>query len=262
MPKILYEDPNLLVINKPAGLLVHGIYHHGHAKHNEPTLTDLIAKKYPEIKNVGDVPSQRGGIVHRLDRETSGVMIIARTQAAFEYLKKLFQEKTIKKTYLALVWGKVKDAHGVIDKPISIKDGSVKRTVYKGKMTREAVTEYEVLKYFSASPFNNLTKLLNGVVDKLNEFSVLTLLKITPKTGRTHQIRVHLASIGHPIVGDKLYGRKSHMSDVMGQMLPPRQFLHAESIEFPLMNGKRITVAADLPDDLANFLSQTEEFSV
>lgn len=268
---ILYKDNNILAVNKPAGLLVHGIYHKGFAKHNEQTLTDLLAKRYPEIKEVGDpstgsgqVPhGARGGIVHRLDRETSGVIIIARNQDAFHFLKKLFQEKTIHKTYLALVWGHVKNKTGVIDKPISIKDGSVKRTVFKGKMAREAVTEYEVVRYYQYSSFNNLTKLLS-----IKNPELFTLLKVMPKTGRTHQIRVHLASLGHPVVGDKLYGKKKTANlsagKAGGKLQIERHFLHAETIEFslpPKKNdqseiGKKIAISAPLPKELESVLRQ------
>jgi 23S rRNA pseudouridine1911/1915/1917 synthase len=174
-PKILYEDKDLLLVDKPAGWLVHGIYHKGEAKHDEETLVDWIAKRYPEIKDVGDpsagsgqVPQHsRAGIVHRLDRETSGVMVIARSQESFVYLKKLFQTRDIHKTYQTLVWGRVKNESGVIDKPISIVDGSVRRTVFKGKMTRPAVTSYSVVKFLKS--------------ESGDEF---TLLEVSPKTGR------------------------------------------------------------------------------
>lgn len=228
---MLYEDKDLLLVDKPAGWLVHGVYHKGEARHNEETLVDWIAKKYPEIKDVGDVPAQRGGIVHRLDRETSGVMVIARTQDSFAYLKKLFQTRDIHKTYRALVWGRVKNDSGVIDKPISIIDGSVKRTVFKGKMSREAVTEYKVLsRYFS-------------------DDEPLTLVEVSPKTGRTHQIRVHFSSMGHSVVGDKLYGKKGSIAGL------ERQFLHAYKIEFTAPSGKRVTGVSELPFELAQALT-------
>lgn len=230
-PKILYEDKDLLLVNKPAGWLVHGVYHKGEAKHNEETLVDWIAKQYPEVKDIGDVPAQRGGIVHRLDRETSGVMVIARTQESFAYLKKLFQTRDIHKTYKTLVWGKVKADSGVIDKPISIIDGSVKRTVFKGKMPREAVTEYKVIGRYS----------FDG--------EPLTLLEVSPKTGRTHQIRVHFSSLGHSVVGDKLYGKKGSLAGL------ERQFLHAYKIEFTAPSGERIVGVSELPVELGQVLT-------
>lgn len=238
VPVIILENSDLLLVNKPAGWLVHGIYHKGEAKHSEETLVDWLVERYPEIKNVGDTPTQRGGIVHRLDRETSGVMVIARSQEAFHYLKKLFQTRDIHKTYQALVWGHVKADSGVIDKPISIIDGSVKRTVFKGKMSREAVTEYRVIGRYL------------GDDDK-----ELTLVEVSPKTGRTHQIRVHFSSLGHPVVGDKLYGKKGTIAGL------ERQFLHAAKIEFIAPDGKAIKGESALPAELANVLSSLSNAS-
>lgn len=223
---VIYEDENILAINKPTGLLVHGV-----KNNKEKTLVDWLLKKYPEVKNVGDAPEIRPGIVHRLDKDTSGVILIALNQNSFDYLKNLFQEHKIKKNYLALTWGAVSPKKGIIEKSIRIKDGTIKRTVWHGKGEKEAITEYEVLKYF-------------------DNFS---LLKVFPKTGRTHQIRVHLASIGHPIVGDSLYGRKENPFGLK------RQFLHAESLEFNLINGSRIKIDADLPEDLKNVIKKLNE---
>lgn len=231
-PIILYEDKDLLLVDKPAGWLVHGIYHKGEARHTEETLTDWVAKRYPEIKDVGDVPAQRGGIVHRLDRETSGVMVIARTQESFTALKKMFQLRDIHKTYQALVWGRVKTNSGVINKPISIIDGSVKRTVFKGKMSREAVTEYKVIGRYES------------------EGEPLTLVEVSPKTGRTHQIRVHFSSMGHSVVGDKLYGKKGSLEGL------ERQFLHAHKIEFTSPSGKSIVGTSKLPRELEKVLTR------
>jgi 23S rRNA pseudouridine1911/1915/1917 synthase len=230
-PEVLLENKDFVILNKPAGLLVHGVFDKHGAKHSESTLTDWLARHYPETQQVGDVPEQRGGIVHRLDRETSGAIVVARTQEAFSQLKKLFQTRKVHKTYVALVWGKVQDDQGVVDKPISIKDGSVKRTVFKGKMTREAVTEYRVVGRYS---------------DGKDEF---TLLEVSPKTGRTHQIRVHLSSIGQPVVGDKLYGKKGTVADL------DRQFLHAAKIAFEF-DARAIEAAAPLPKELVDVLAR------
>lgn len=229
-PEVIYKDKDILVLNKPSGLLVHGIFDKHGPKHNEKTLVDWLIQQYPETQKVGDRPDQRGGIVHRLDRETSGVMVVARTQKAFEYLKKLFAGRFVKKTYTALVWGRMYEKKGVIDKPISIKDGSVRRTVFKGKMTRPAVTEYETLGHYASSK---------------DEF---TLLKVIPKTGRTHQIRVHLSSIGHEVYGDKLYGKHRDMLEL------GRQFLHASELEFKLPNGKTKKFDAPLSSELTTLL--------
>ncbi|MDP3880864.1 MAG: RNA pseudouridine synthase [bacterium] len=238
--EVLFENADFLAVNKPAGLLVHGIFDKYGPKHSEKTLVDWILENYPEIKNVGDMPVHnseagefpfRPGIVHRLDRETSGVLLIAKNQKSFEYLKGLFQGKQVVKNYEALVWGRLKEKQGVIDKPISIRNGSVKRTVFKGKAPREAVTEYELLSVYEDE---------HG-----SEFS-LVLAK--PKTGRTHQIRVHFASIGHPLVGDKLYGKRGSIAGL------ERHFLHAKSLEFD--NYK---IEAPLADDLEKVLNTLEK---
>ncbi|MDP2629721.1 MAG: RluA family pseudouridine synthase [Candidatus Harrisonbacteria bacterium] len=237
---IITETKDFLAINKPAGLLVHGVFDKHGPKHSELTLVDWLLKHYPDIKDVGDAPvhsSQvpwRPGIVHRLDRETSGVLIIARNQASFEYLKTLFQTKNIEKKYTALVWGK-SEKRGVVDRPISIKDGSVKRTVFLGKMPRPARTEYERI----------------GLYKEGKNF--LSLLDVWPKTGRTHQIRVHLSSIGHSVVGDKLYGKKSDLPGL------ERHFLHASEINFTDREGNRQQIKAALPEDLQKVLDSLEK---
>lgn len=228
-PKVIYQDKDILIVNKPAGLLVHQISYKRQAT-SDKTLVDWLLENYPEVREVGDEPKIRPGIVHRLDKETSGIMVVALNQKAFDYLKNFFQTRQIKKTYLALVWGRVPQKFGTIDKPLGIKSGSVKRSVTAQKMVKEAKTVYKVIKFIKS-----------GNAD-------FTLLEVRPLTGRTHQIRVHLASIGHPVVGDKLYGRK-----IIPENLT-RQFLHAEAIELTLPNGQRLKVAADLPKDLSDFL--------
>jgi len=237
-PKVIYGDDNFLAINKPAGLLVHPLKTKSLKLKSEPALVDWLLKHYPEIRNVGDDPETRPGIVHRLDKDTSGVMLVARNQKYFEYLKNLFQTGKIKKTYLALVWGKLKPPKGIIKKPIKFKTGTVKRTVWQGKMEKAAITEYEVLGYLKYST-------LLTIVNKVLYFS---LVRVMPKTGRTHQIRVHLSSVGHPVVGDQLYGRRENPFGLN------RQFLHAESLEFNLADGRRIKIGVDLPEDLQKII--------
>ncbi len=242
--EIIYQDKNLVAINKPAGLLVHPT-----ANSNEKTLSDWLAKKYPEIKKVGDDPKNRPGIVHRLDKDTSGIIIIPRNQKYFEYLKNLFQEHKIKKTYLTLVWGEIKNKKGVIEKPISLKPGTTKRTVLKGKMEKPAVTEYEVLRNY-----------ILQTTDKKQKQEVFSLVKVTPRTGRTHQIRVHFASIGHPVIGDSLYGPKK-LALSLSKGIPfklNRQFLHAKSLEFNLSEKHRIKMEADLPKELQKIVDKLE----
>ncbi len=227
MISVIYEDENFIGLSKPAGMLVHKT-----AKNEqEETVADWLLAHYPEVKNVGDAPQIRPGLVHRLDKETSGVLVVAKNQKTFEYLKNLFQEHKIVKIYVALVHGKL-EGSGVIDTPIGLKPGTVRRSIRTKnmKMVKEAVTEYKVLKNF----------------EKDGEF--FTLVELIPKTGRTHQLRVHLASIHHPVVGDALYGPKKNPLGLA------RQFLHAESIEFTREDGSRLRLAADLPEELQKII--------
>jgi 23S rRNA pseudouridine1911/1915/1917 synthase len=217
-PKIIYEDKDFLAVYKPAGLIVHKT-----KNKEEYSLVDWLIKKYPEIKNVGDEPILRPGIMHRLDKDTSGVMLVARNQKAFSYFKNLFQKHLIKKTYLALVWGRPKEKKGIIDKPIGLKSGTTKRSIYSFKMQKQAITEYKVLKSFKDETGNSFS-----------------FLEVFPKTGRTHQIRVHLKSIGHPVCGDKLYGKKDDEFK--------RLMLHSLSLEFSINNSK-IKIESEIPKE-------------
>ncbi len=225
-PKAIYEDKSFLAVDKPAGLIVHearsvkrGV------SSKERTLVDWLLKRYPEIKTVGDEPETRPGIVHRLDRDTSGVLLVARNQRYFDYLKSLFQRREIQKTYLALVFGVPKEKSGRITSAIGIKSGTTKRSVHSEKDVKQAVTEYKVLKTFE------------------REVGKYSLLEVRPKTGRTHQIRVHLASVGSPVVGDPLYGRKKQPA------WAKRLMLHASSLEFNLADGKRIRLETETPSE-------------
>ena len=241
---IIYQDNDIVAVNKPAGIAVHK----GVAEKGE-TLADWLAEKFPEIKKVGDEPELRPGIVHRLDKDTSGVLVAARNQKAFEFLKKQFsapslkllkegrdlahggQSRNIVKKYMALVEGNLKTDKGVIDLPIGRSQSDFRKklasSVARGEL-REAVTEYKVLE----------------------EFSNHTLVEAYPKTGRTHQIRVHFKAIGHPIVCDSLYGGK-RMTCPFGLK---RHFLHSNFLEFDSPSGARLKLEADLPEDLAEVL--------
>jgi len=233
--KIIYEDKDIVVINKPAGLIVHS-----DGKTEEPTVSDWVLENYPEAEGVGEplVLSsgeiiKRPGIVHRLDRETSGVLLVAKNQKTFLFLKEQFKNRKIEKSYRAFVYGKIKNDGGVIDRPIGrskndFRKWSAQRGA-RGRM-REAVTEYKV-------PWKN------------DEFS---FVKVNPKTGRTHQIRVHFKAINHPIVCDKLYAPKRECA--LGF---ERLALHAYSLEFNLPNGERIKVEAELPEDFLSVIDQT-----
>lgn len=226
-PQIIYEDNDLLVVNKPSGLITHP----KNAEDKQESVTGWLIEKYPEIKTVGEDPL-RPGLVHRLDKDTSGLLVIAKNQDSFFYLKSLFQDKKIKKHYLALVHGKPKESKGIIDAPMG-RIGMKRTTQLHGKKKlkdeKTAVTEYNTLRNF-------------------NDF---TLLEVSPHTGRTHQIRVHLKSIGTPVAGDPLYGRggkKNH-----GE--PNRLFLHAYKLQFISPDGKSLTIEAELPDELQKVLN-------
>jgi 23S rRNA pseudouridine1911/1915/1917 synthase len=230
---ILYEDDNVLAINKPAGLVVHS-----DGKTEEPTLVDWILEKYPEIKEVGEPGRDsegrviwRPGIVHRLDRETSGVMLVAKTHESFESLKKQFQNHEIQKTYHAFVLGELKKDKDVIDRPIGrssqdFRMWSAQRGA-RGEL-REAITEYKVI----------------------SKTKICSFVEVSPKTGRTHQIRVHFKSIHHPLVADSLYAPKN--SQILGFK---RLALHSYSISFLGMDGKEHLVATPYPEDFVNAVS-------
>ena len=223
MLKIVFENQNIIVINKPAGLTVHPT-----RPEQDNTLVNQLLAYYPEIKDVGE-DSLRPGIIHRLDKDTSGLIIIAKNNKAFEYLKKQFQERKVIKKYLALVHGKVKDEKGTITKSISLsKKDHLKRSALLDEKSKPAWTEYIVKKYF-----NNYT-----------------LLEVTPKTGRTHQIRIHLTSIGYPITGDKQYKFKRQINPKNLN----RQFLHASYLKFKLPDGKIAEFKSKLPQDLEKVL--------
>lgn len=232
---IVYEDEGFLVINKPAGVITHP----KNINDNQPSVCDWVEKNYPELKNIGEPfdasgqPLPRHGIVHRLDKDTSGLIIIAKNDTTFTYFKNLFQTRAIRKTYLALVNGKLKEKSGTIVAPLG-RIGMKRTTHLTGKKLidgKEAVTQYKVVK----------------------EYSDYSLLEVSPKTGRTHQIRVHLKSIGHPVAGDPVYG-----SGAKNKSEPLRLFLHAFRLEFTSPDQKGLTIEADLAEDLQNFLNALE----
>lgn len=232
---VLYEDDDCVAINKPAGLMVHP-----DGRNEGPFVTDWITEKYPEAMNVGELQRtpegeilQRPGIVHRLDKDTSGVLLVAKTVTAHAFLKEQFQGRTVAKKYLAFVWGEMADDFGTIKRPIG-RSGknfplwSAQRGT-RGE-TREAETYW--------------TKLWTGKADVGGKMERFSLIQAEPKTGRTHQIRVHMLAIQHPIVSDEMY------APTRPQALGfERLALHSVSIEFNGPNGKRIRVVAPLPGD-------------
>jgi len=228
--KTIYEDNDLIVIDKPANLLVHPA-ENPNAKIqilNQPTLIDILKTKYPQAQ-----------LVHRLDKDTSGLMVIAKNEKTYEWLKSQFLNREIHKKYLALVYGTFKDKKGIIAKSISKsrKRGGSQTTAPIGRM-REALTRYEVIKEFSAK---------GGSASGGNTYS---LLEVSPETGRTHQIRIHLTSIGHPLAGDEKYKFK-RQEKIAGLN---RQFLHASHLQFQLSDGRILKFQSELPEDLNKVL--------
>lgn len=216
----VYTDESIVVIDKPPGLIVHP----GEGS-KLPTLVHAFLYHFPEIAQVG--PRDRPGIVHRLDRETSGLMVAARTLEAYRELRRQFKAREVEKFYMALAWGKMPLPQGEIDWPIGRHVKHRNRMSVKTKNPREAKTKYTVQK----------------------EYKSFSLLEVKPITGRTHQIRVHLAAAGHPVVGDTRYGRKK------GRAGCPRLFLHAYRLAFFHPVSKKILeFYSPLPQDLKQFL--------
>ena len=215
--RIVYEDGDLLVVDKPAGMTVHPSP--GHSRH---TLVHAVLAHCPDLSGIGG--KQRPGIVHRLDKDTSGLIIVAKHDSAHLSLARQLKERRVEKTYLALVEGRPKPAEGVIDAPIARHPRQRKKmAVVEGG--RDARTRYRVVR----------------------EVDGHSLVELRPETGRTHQIRVHLASIRHPVVGDALYGKRS---EVLG-----RQFLHAQRLAFRHpSSGERLELEAPLAEDLSQAL--------
>jgi len=231
-PEVIYEDKNFIAVNKPAGLLVHPT-----ATSKERTLVDWLLDRYPEIWDVGDDTAMRPGIVHRLDKTASGIMLVPRNQEYFLYFKGLFAHHQIVKTYAAVVLGKVEPPVGVIDKPIGMKAGTTRRTVHAGKMIKSARTNYRVERHKDTFIDTTGAPIANNLYG-----GGFSSVEVIPETGRTHQIRVHLASIGHPVVGDRMYGPKK-------EMLCQRLLLHAVSLEFSTPSGERLKLEAPLPKE-------------
>jgi 23S rRNA pseudouridine1911/1915/1917 synthase len=220
--KIIYEDEAMLAVNKPAGMVVHPA-----PGHSKGTLVNALLSHCSDLSGIGGV--ERPGIVHRLDKDTSGVVLIAKNEIAHRSLAGQFKNRKVKKTYLALVRGVVKPTSGIIDTSIGRHKTNRKKMTATMDQGRQAETRYKVL-------------------ETLGHF---TYIQLFPKTGRTHQIRVHLASIHHPILGDKLYG-----GIITGSYLKmPRQALHAHKIEIEHpINKLPLVFEASLPPDINNYL--------
>lgn len=245
--KIIYEDTDVIAVNKPPGINVHP-----DENYKEETLIQKISKLYPEILKIGE-NLERPGVVHRLDRDTSGVLILAKNEKSFNFLKDSFKIREIKKTYIALLQGKLgikKYETGLINLPIgrSVKNPILRTAIGKTRgELKSAVTEYKILGYFEIKTRGNSE----------SKKTIYTLIEAYPKTGRTHQLRVHFKALGYPIVGDNLYGNKNKT------IIPnlTRHFLHAVSLELTLPSGARIKLEAELPEDLKNVLNNLKEIN-
>jgi 23S rRNA pseudouridine1911/1915/1917 synthase len=222
---VIHIDDHMIAVNKPSGMVVHP-----GARQKSRTLVNALLFHFPELARIG--PLDKPGIVHRLDKETSGVILVGRTADAYLNLQKQFKARKVEKLYLGLVWGKVSQAEGEIHWAIGrhIKHGG--RMSIKSRKPKAAVTHFRVKK----------------------RFREMTLLEIRPVTGRTHQIRVHCSASGHPIVGDLQYGQRRP------KRKSPRLFLHAHQISvIHPHSGERVRFTAPLPADLCAFLDELED---
>lgn len=252
---ILYEDADVVAIMKPAGLITHS-----DGRTQEKTAEEWFKERYPEAEALVSAATKEEGMaerktgyVHRLDRDTSGVLVFAKNTVAYEFLRKAFHDREVKKTYLAFVYGTPKEKQGIIDFDIgrSRKDFRLRSAQPKAKgRLREALTRYEVI----------------------GETPEYALMKMSPETGRTHQIRVHLKAIHHPIIGDALYAPGLSKSKAIGNKPKSRgapnhplalgltrMGLHAYSIDLPLPKGGYTTITAPIPPDFQGALSHFRE---
>lgn len=228
--EVLCNNPNFLIVYKPAGVIVHKPQENAICF----TLSDWLIHHFKEISRVG--VSDRPGIVHRLDKDTSGILVIPRNECAHNIFSKLFKDREIKKTYLAIVIGHPEET-GVIEKPIS------RHPVHRHKMTANLKTS---LTSFAKTSVGRASKTYFKVIKYLKNAA---LLEVYPITGRTHQIRVHLASIGYPIIGDKVYGKESKLIN--------RQALHAYKLEFNF-NNQDYCFCKNMPQDMINLVEILE----
>jgi len=225
---ILYEDPSIIVIDKPPGMVVHPAY-----GNPSGTLVNALLYHCKDLSGINGV--LRPGIVHRLDKDTSGVMVVAKEDEAFHHLARQFRNRTVEKVYLAIVYGKFGTEEGLIDSAIGRHPSQRKRMSTRARRGRAAITRWK----------------------KAEEFDRCTLLEIFPATGRTHQIRVHLSSIGHPVLGDPLYGRKGRPGAIHDSVLREcvkrmnRQALHAHRLKFDHpRTGERVEFISPVPQDM------------
>jgi 23S rRNA pseudouridine1911/1915/1917 synthase len=237
---IVYEDDDLAVVNKPAGMMVHAGAGATDDIRNRGTLVNALLHRFAKLSGVGG--NLRPGIVHRLDKETSGLIVVAKNDSAHRALGEAFSKREVKKTYLALVHGWPKEKTGTISSPISRDSVRRIRMTTKGSGGRQAVTHFKGERW---------------IVSSWGKFA---LLKLRIDTGRTHQIRVHMASIGHPVVGDALYGAPREIkAGGKGVISLERNFLHSTALEFKHPKiGEVMSFERPLPPELQSFMDRVE----
>jgi 23S rRNA pseudouridine1911/1915/1917 synthase len=229
---ILYKDEHLIVVNKPAGMVVYPA-----AGHSQGTLMNALAYHCDKLAAIGG--PLRPGVVHRLDKDTSGLMVVALDDAAYYNLADQFKQRTINRRYLALIYGNFKEDAGEIALMIGRSESDRKKMSTSVRRGKEAVTRWKVLKRFNHA----------------------ALIEAKLGTGRTHQIRVHFASIGHPVLGDKTYGKKVEVEvKAQKKIMFPRQMLHAERLDFihPI-TGEHLGFSSPLPEDMAERVEELQK---
>jgi len=240
-PKIIFENHDFLVIEKPVGLLTHPT-----EKGETDTLVDWLTKNYPSIKNVGE-EKYRSGIIHRLDKNVSGVMVVAKTNAAFSHLKDQFKQRLVKKEYIALVYGRIEKDEGEINLPIGrSKKGQFVAHPRQGKEKFQDDDKTAKTRY--------------RAVERIKDY---TLLDVQILTGRTHQIRAHLSAIGHPILGDQIYQPRNKFFHFLRRKIkvvdPGRIFLHSHKIGFYNLKNQWVEFDSPLPNKLKNYLDEIKK---
>jgi 23S rRNA pseudouridine1911/1915/1917 synthase len=240
--EIVYEDADLAVVNKPAGMMVHAGSGATEDARNRGTLVNALLHHLGELSSASG--PLRPGIVHRLDKQTSGLIVVAKNDVAHARLSSMFSRRQVRKLYLALVQGDLPQERGTVNAPISRDVVRRTRMTTRREGGRSAISLWEVLRRIRG-PYGSFT-----------------LVSVRIETGRTHQIRVHMASLGHPVVGDTLYGAASAIAPLAGsgglpRLVLPRNFLHAAELEFAHPgSGERLTLVSNLPADLRDFMAQ------